>query len=661
MSRFQWLLAGSLVLSLSIPCVAADPAPVLGRKLTELSLKDHRGREWTLQDFTDKPVLVVVFTGTECPLVQLYAARLQQLSSELADQGVAVIALDANQQDNLTEIGAQVRRLELTFPVLKDLQNKIADQLGARRTPEAFVLDRDRIVRYHGRIDDQYAVGGKQRTAPTRTDLKEAVRDVLAGAPVSVAETEVVGCLIGKVRQPQTNAAVTYSHQISRLLQAHCVDCHRPNEIGPFSLTDYSEVAGWADMILEVTEQRRMPPWHASPDHGKFLNERVLTEDELQLLRDWVEAGAPEGDPSQLPAPKTYTEGWQLAREPDVVIPMAKTPFKVPAEGEVRYQHFTVETGFTEDKWVQAMEIVPGNRAVVHHTIVFAAGDGERFNGERDFLAAYVPGLRQMPYPDGMAKRIPAGAKFVFQMHYTPNGAPQEDVTRIGLIFADPDKVQQEVRTVSVINTSFEIKPHEDNQKFTSNTVTAPVDLRLLSLSPHMHLRGKAFRYELTLPDGRKETLLDVPNYDFNWQTAYAVAGERIIPKGAKIQGFAAFNNSADNLANPDPSATVRWGDQSWEEMLLGYFDVAVPRTTAPAELGQLAQRVRNGNPEAIAKDLLSRWDSSKNGEAERDELPERFRGFFPQLDTDKSGAVSAAELTTGLKALRAAASRPQQ
>lgn len=657
--RMFW--SACVLLSLATVAAAAEPSPVLGRKLSELDLKDHRGREWSLQDFADKPVLVVVFTGTECPLVQLYASRLQKLSTELADQGVAVISLNANQQDNLTEIGAQVRRLDLTFPILKDLQNKIADQLGARRTPEAFVLDRDRVVRYHGRIDDQYAVGGRQRTEPSRADLQEAVREVLAGQPVSVAETETVGCLIGKVRQPQTDASVTYSNQISRLLQTHCVDCHRPNEIGPFSLTEYDEVAGWADMILEVADQRRMPPWHASPDHGKFANARVLSKDELQLLRDWVDAGAPEGDRSQLPAPKTYTEGWQLPRKPDLVIPMAKTPYKVPAEGEVRYQHFSVETGFTEDKWVQAMEIVPGNRAIVHHTIVFAAAAGERFNGERGFLAAYVPGLRPMPYRDGMAKRIPAGAKLVFQMHYTPNGTAQEDITSIGLIFADPAQVSQEVSTLSVGSNRFKIKPHEDNQKFSSNSLTAPTDLRLLSLSPHMHLRGKSFRYELTWPDGRKETLLDVPHYDFNWQTAYALADELVIPKGAKIQAFAAFDNSPNNLANPDPNATVVWGDQSWEEMLLGYFDVAIPRSeSSAAELGQVAQRVRSGNPDDVARELLERLDRNENGLIERDELPERQRVYFDALDTDKSGSLTPAELAIGLKALRTA-TKPKQ
>lgn len=643
----------ALLLSVSL-VEAAEKSPILGRQLTGLSLKDHRGRDWTLDEFADKKALVIVFTGTECPLVQLYAARLQQLSTELADQGVAVVALDANQQDNLTEIGAQVRRLALTFPVLKDLQNKVADELGATRTPEAFVLDQNRLVRYYGRIDNQYSIGSRQRPAPTRDDLKEAVLEVLADKPVTIPTAGAVGCLIGRVREPDANATVTYSNQISRLLQKHCVDCHRPSEIGPFSLTDYAEVAGWADMILEVTDQRRMPPWHASPDHGQFANARRMTDDELGLIRQWVEAGAPEGNKADLPAPKTYTEGWQLSREPDVVVPMAAKPFPVPQEGEVRYQHFTMETNFTEEKWVQEMEVIPGNRAVVHHCIVFAAGPGEKFNGERGFLAAYVPGLRQKPYPAGMAKRIAPGSKFIFQMHYTPNGTAQEDITKIGLVFADPATVTHEVTTLSVVNPRINIQPLLDNQAFPTSTMTAPMDLLMLSLSPHMHLRGKSFRYELSLPDGKQETLLDVPAYDFNWQTAYCLNEPRLIPKGAKIQGFGAFDNSPNNLANPDPKATVRWGDQSWEEMLLGYFDVAIPRSeSSRMELTQLAERVRNGNLAEVAKDVMTRLDKDKNGTAEKEELPERLRAFFPQLDVDKSGSVSVEELAAGLKLLR--------
>ncbi|WP_397568873.1 redoxin domain-containing protein [Schlesneria sp. T3-172] len=571
-----------LVLSRNLPLAAAEDGPfLLGKSVAPFSLIDYRGKAHSLDDYQSSPVLVLAVLGTECPLAKQYSLKLQKLAESYAGQGVTFLGIDANRQDSLTEIAAFARTNGLTYPILKDLNQEVVDDLQATRTPEVFVLDAKRVVRYRGRVDDQYSVGGKSRPAPTREDLKLAIDEVLAGTPVSVTETTAVGCLIGRSRPVKTgtaDSAVTYSNQIARLLQKHCVECHRPGEIAPFSLTDYHEVAGWADMILEVTQTGQMPPWHASPEHGHFANERRLTPEELSLLQQWVAAGSPEGDPAELPPPPTYTEGWQLPRQPDHVVWMSETPFTVPAEGTVDYQYFSVDPGLTEDKWITGAEIIPGSRAVVHHVIVFISTDGEVRDGDRQMLTAFVPGLRVGEYPQGMAKRIPAGAKFIFQMHYTPNGVAREDRTQIGLLFADPAEVTHEIRTVSTVNTKFKIQPELDNQAFSSSVVTAPQDLQLLSLSPHMHLRGKSFRYELTHNDGTKEVLLDVPHYDFNWQTAYKLIEPRLIPRGSKIQSFAAFDNSARNLANPDPSKTVKWGEQSWDEMLLGYFDVAVPR-----------------------------------------------------------------------------------
>ncbi|OYW14498.1 MAG: redoxin, partial [Planctomycetales bacterium 12-60-4] len=201
------------------------------------------------------------------------------------------------------------------------------------------------------------------------------------------------------------------------MLQAHCVECHRPGEIGPFSLTDYEESAGWAAMMAEVTREHRMPPWHADPQFGEFVNANSLTDEEVQLFQDWSLAGAPAGDLSKVPPPREFTTGWQLPREPDLVVAMAPQPFKVPAEGEVRYQYFSVDPGLTEDKWINAAEVVPGNRAVVHHVIVFAAPGGKVKDDDGQMITAYVPGLRVMPLPKGYAKRIPAGSQFIFQLH----------------------------------------------------------------------------------------------------------------------------------------------------------------------------------------------------------------------------------------------------
>lgn len=625
----------------------------LGGRLTDFSLKDSRGKSYSLGDFESNKLLIVAVVGTECPLAKQYAIKLQKISEEYADRGLAVVAVDANRQDSLTDIAAFAKLNGLAYPVLKDLNQEVVDALGATRTPEVFLLDAQRVIRYRGRVDDQFAVGGKARKSPTREDLKSAIDELLAGQSVSVAETTAVGCLIGRAREPKAQSPITYSNQIARILQKNCVECHRPGEIAPFSLTEYQEVAGWAETIVEVTQSRQMPPWHASPEFGHFRNERRLTDEELDQLQQWAKAGAPEGNPADLPPPRTYTEGWQLPRQPDHVVAMSDTPYHIPAEGTVKYQYFSVDPGLTEDKWIQAAEIIPGNRALVHHVIVFFSTDGNVRDEERQMVTAFVPGLRVGSYPKGMAKRIPAGSKFVFQMHYTPNGTAGDDLTKVGLVFANPSEITHEVRTVTTINQRFEIKPELDNQAFESNVITTPVDLQLLSLSPHMHMRGKSFRYVLTLPDGTKETLLDVPHYDFNWQTAYALPEPRTIPRGAKLQSFAVFDNSVNNLSNPDPTKTVRWGDQSWEEMLLGYFDIAVPRDEQNTA-GKVVAALRGSrDPKEIAKRLTEILDKNKDGKITRDEVSEAHRVIFDRMDANSDGELSESEFLTALPELR--------
>jgi hypothetical protein len=439
------------------------------------------------------------------------------------------------------------------------------------------VLDSQRRLRYHGRIDDQYTYG-VQRPKAEQHYLRDALDALLAGREVSTSSTPPVGCFIGRKLEPDRNSDVTYARQISRILNRRCVECHRPGEIGPFSLASYAETVGWAEMIAEVVREQRMPPWHASPEHGKFRNDARLSAEEKEQILSWVRAGAPEGDPSDLPAPPQFVEGWRIG-QPDQVIYMSDKPFQVPATGEVRYQHLLVDPGFTEDKWIKAAECRAGNRTVVHHIIV-AVMSRERLAGRlteelfSDWLAATAPGSRPMILPKGLAKRVPAGAKLVFQLHYTPNGKPQEDRSSIGLVFADPAEVTHEVMTQRAATRRFEIPAGDPNYKVEAQ-YTFRDGATLLALFPHMHLRGKSFRYTAIFPDGGSEILLDVPRYDFNWQNAYELDPPRMIPTGTKIHCEARFDNSAENWANPDPSATVRWGDQTWEEMMIGYFSIS--------------------------------------------------------------------------------------
>lgn len=628
--------------------VWGDPGTASTRTPIHFTLPDHRGHDVSLSDFKDSRLVVVAFLGTECPLAKLYAVRLEQLARAYSSDQVAVIAIDSNLQDRLTEMGAFAKRHGLSYPFLKDKGSQVADLLGAERTPQVFLLDELRTVRYQGRIDDQYVVG-IQRTQPEREDLKEAIQELLDGRPVQVAKTTPLGCLIGRPKTPNASSPVTYSREISRIFQKHCVECHRPGEIGPFPMQTYDDVAGWGEMIAEVVSEKRMPPWHADPHVGTFANDTSLSAEDREQIAVWVKNGCPEGNPADLPEPVHYVDGWQFDKEPDLVIAMADQPFKVPAEATdgIKYQQFWVPTHLTEDKWITGMEIRPGNREVVHHVIVYSHPAGRK-SKSHEFVTAYVPGLRGSPLPPGSAKKLKAGSWLRFEVHYTPNGTAQDDLTRVGFLFADPNDVTLEVKTTVAGSQDFEIKPFLDNQTFVARSAKSPATVQLISMSPHMHLRGKGFEYVAEYPDGTEEVLLKVPHYDFNWQTRYSLAEPKTIPKGTVIRCTATFDNSAKNLANPDPSATVVWGDQSWEEMLLGYMDIMFPAALSGGK-GQLKGA---GIPAGVDGPTIRRLaDTDKDGRLSKDEARQLplLESNFDDVDQNRDGFISDQELQEAL------------
>lgn len=663
--------------------LAADASPV-GKKIDDFTLKSQFGKEYSLHDFADRDIVVVTFLGAECPLAKLYGPRLAELAAKFDAKRVALVGIDSNQQDSLQEIASYAQRHKIEFPVLKDPGNAVADQFGAARTPEVFVLDRQRVVRYHGRVDDQYGFTdgvGYQRPDATRNDLVSAVDELLAGKPVSVVSTPVVGCLIGRVRPAKPDSEVTYSKQVARIFQDHCVECHRSGRIGPFAMTSYDEIVGWGEMIREVVNEGRMPPWHANPQFGKFANDLRLTDEQKKQIVTWVENGCPEGNPSDLPAPKQFTEGWTIG-EPDQIVYMSEEPIDVPAEGVIDYYHLVVDPGWKEDKWVKATEAKPGSLETVHHILVFVAppdaggglqgllrrgGGGERGGqgggrrgegggrggrpggiGGGNLIAGYAPGATPMISSDGStAMHIKAGSKLIFQMHYTPNGTPTKDRSYVGFKFANPDEVKYVARSTSVVNTFFTIPPGDSNYEATASG-TFEADTLLLNLTPHMHMRGKSFRYEAIYPDGKQEVLLDVPAYDFNWQTTYDFAEPKMMPKGTKLVCTAHWDNSEDNLSNPDPSIAVRWGDQSFEEMMIGFYVEVFPKGKVPAKpsggFGQI-------DPEQVFKAL----DANKDGQLSKDELPERMADRLILADTNRDGGISQEELTKLFKLMQAA------
>ena len=626
---------------------AVAAGPVVGKKVEEFRLPDVQGQEHSLAEMADGKIAVVAFLGTECPLAKLYAGRLQALADEYASQRVAVVAVMSNVQDSLSEIAAFAREHDLRFPVLKDKRNEVADKFGAERTPQVFVLDRGGVVRYAGRIDDQYLVG-LMRDKAMREDLRLALDELLSGKKVSTPETEAVGCIIGRAHEVKADSAVTYSRDIAPILQARCVECHRMGEIGPFQLTSYDEAAGWGEMLSEVVKQQRMPPWHANPKYGVFANARIMPEAEKEKLYTWVKNGCPEGDKQDLPQPRTYTSGWQLPREPDVVLAMPEA-FTVPAHGGrdgVPYQHIIVKASFDEDKWISAAEVIPGNRAVVHHVIVYVVPPGGEWEHDRIFLSAYVPGLRLDPFPAGSAKRVPKGSTFVFEMHYTPNGSEQKDITKVGLVFADLDQIDKELITTEVVNPEFEIPPGEANYVVTTSSRPTKQDVTLVSLSPHMHVRGKSFRYDLVLPTGEREVLLDLPKYDFNWQTRYVLAEPRVLPAGSVIACRAVYDNSEDNPANPDPKSTVHWGDQTWDEMMIGFFDVLVPRDDS---------RPAGKKPVTTGLDVVGKFDAADadhDGGLNETEsaFNDMLKQYFTHIDQNHDGKLQLPEIIAAVK-----------
>jgi peroxiredoxin len=550
----------------------------LGKKVPDFTLKDITGQDVCLSSFKDKKAIVVVFTGTECPINNQYLARLAQLHKTYAEQGVQFLAVNSNRQDTAQRVAEHAKQHAIPFPVLKDEQNRVADRFGAQRTPEAFILDAEWRIRYQGRIDDQFGVL-YQRPAPTRRDLAIALDEVLTGKPVTQPITVVAGCFISRVAKTRAQGEVTYSKQVARILQKNCLECHRPGQIGPMSLLTYDDASAWSETIREVVQEGRMPPWFADPHYGTFSNDRRLSREEREILLTWIEGGCPKGDDQDLPPPREFVAGWTIGK-PDVVLTM-KEEFAVPAVAPktgVPYKYFEVETNFTEDKWVQRAQAVEGNRSVVHHIVVFIVAPGQKFNPEKEgrVLVGTAPGDMPLILPPGMAKKVPAGAKLIFQMHYTPNGTRQKDSSSVGMIFAkEPPK--REVYSLPVLNPRFAIPPGDDNYRVESQW-TFRHDAQILGFMPHMHLRGKDFRYEVIYPDGKTETLLWVPAYNFSWQSAYRLAEPKAVPQGTKLHCVAHFDNSGKNPNNPDPTKVVFWGDQTWEEMMIGWSDFCYER-----------------------------------------------------------------------------------
>lgn len=563
-----------------LPVCAAEPTPPLGTRIADFSLnRATDGQPWNFVEATrGAKATVVVFPSTGCPVSIAYISRLIELEKKYRADGVTFVAIYSHEFDSAEAIAKQVKNFSMTYPVLRDEGTTVADKFHVDRVPTAYVLDATRTVRYQGRIDDQFSVGVHKSKATTR-ELANAIEAVLEGTEVKVPATTASGCKLTRA-QPAASSGplVTYTQHVAAILQAKCQDCHRAGEAAPFALTSYKAAKSWSGMIREVVADDIMPPWHADAAFGHFKNDRRLSPEDKATLLKWIDQGCPEGDPKYLPEPRKFLDGWRLPREPDEIIRMQK-PIKVPASSflglGVPYQYVPVGEPFAEDKWIEAVEVRPEYRAVVHHIICFIIPPGGTIFdvAGRDFgrhmLGAYVPGDGPVIMPPGHARKIPKGSQLMFEMHYTPNGKAGPDQSMIGVCYAKgPPKY--EIQNASIMNGRFAIPPGADNYEVKS-VKNFPKESRLFIFTPHMHVRGKAFKMELINPNGTREVLLNVPKYDFNWQANYELAKPIDIPAGSKIECTAWYDNSKANPTNPDPSATVRWGNQTWQEMMIGF------------------------------------------------------------------------------------------
>ena len=541
------------------------------------ALRDLRGSRRSYEELVGAAGGVLLFLGVDCPLANLYLPRVRELATRFGERGVRFTGVYSNENEFAPEIAAHASDADLPFLIVRDTGQRLADRVGAERTPTAVLLDAAGSLRYRGRIDDRYSVATRRPSAEQQ-ELLAALEALLADRPIARAETDADGCLLDRTPLEPGIGEVTYHRDVAPILQSRCQACHREGQIGPFPLETYADAARRSRMLAEVTVERRMPPWHADPRYGHFANDRSLSAAEIAVFRAWALQGAPRGDASDGPKPPAWPEAWNVST-PDLVLTVPEA-VPVPAEGVLDYHYVRMDPGFTEDVWVQEAQIRPGNARVLHHVLVYIEppGASRGFSRLSRALVNWVPGTVSKVNPSGSATRIPAGSKLLWELHYTPNGQATTDQTSMALVFADEPPERE---TTFGIFADFWIKvaPGSSHHR-EEHTMQFRGDSRLVSLRPHMHLRGKSWRYELVHPDGTSQTLLNVPNWDFNWQTEYFFAEPIPIAEGTMLRAIAHFDNSPLNLANPDPAAEVRYGRQTFEEMMNGWvkYDLPVAR-----------------------------------------------------------------------------------
>ena len=580
-----WLAMGSLTgWPFAITRAETTDAPVsLG------TLRSPDGQHIDLAAPADG-LTVLVFYSSECPISNAYSPTLGSLIAAFPAKPVKWVGVCVDPDLSDADLKAHARDFNLKFPVVRDCHGAFARKIGATMTPEAFVIDAQGHVRYHGRIDDQFAKRGVRNANPSGNELKDAITALLKGDEVKAAHVAAVGCPI-----PEFKAAAdapTYSKAVARILQQNCQDCHRKGQVGPFALDTYEQARKRAEDIAAVAEDRLMPPWKAAPNVGlKFKHDRSLPAQDIATLASWAEAGAPEGDPADLPPPRKFPNDWALEGGPDLVIDIG-TDFQVPAAGGDIYRCFVVPTSLPKDVYISGIEYRPGNRRVVHHVLAYVDTKGEArkkdaaepgpgytcFSGPlveiHGTLGGWAPGYQPTQLEDGIGRFLPRNADVIVQVHYHPDGKAEVDRTRIGLWFSRKP-IRQTLHFLAALNTDMKLPFGESNTEIQA-TWPVPVDLVAHAVVPHMHLLGKDMLMTVTFPDGRTQDLIKIDNWDFNWQYSYYFEKPLDLPKGSVVKVVAHYDNSAENPRRPKEMKPeeVHWGEATTDEMCIGFIGV---------------------------------------------------------------------------------------
>jgi peroxiredoxin len=608
MKRKAWI-SNAIALVLTAALLPAADALAAATQVGDFSLIDHQGLQHQLSRLGNHKAVVVIAQSNSCAENVEQLHRYKHLRTTWKKQGVEFLMLNASREDNLDSIRKMAKLYDVDFPIMYDESQLAAESLDITKAGEVLVIEpNSRKLIFRGSLDRAMMRGAGDDAGPSVAQANAAQRaagsplaDALGRAVAGTLDADTVtlpppakGCDIAfPVRAAHAKAMPDYSADVAPIIKSNCARCHVEGGIAPFAMSSYEIVRGFAPMIREVLLTKRMPPVQVDPYVGHFDNANYISNNELQTLVHWIDAGAPRGKGKDaLKAIKPIQSEWQLGK-PDLIVEVPA--FDVPATGVIDYFNHTIDLPFNEDRYVRAVQFLPGDNRVLHHLLSYITSpDWDRSKGVteenvRDFLEGYAPGKGDATvFPKGTGVFIPAGFKLIMQMHYTPMGKAITDKTRVGLYFYDKDKPPQyKYQTLPVSNggPNLVIPPGEQAHALNAQHVF-DVDTTLYALRPHMHYRGKAFTFKAIYPDGTNEILMNVPDYNFAWQPTYRLSQPKMLPAGTRVVTYGIYDNSKFNRGNPDPTATVRGGPQSWDEMFIGYFTFtqAPVKDEAPGE-----------------------------------------------------------------------------